>query len=102
MLNFILLQASGGGTSQIIMLVAMGLIFYVFFIRPQQKKSKEQKKYIEEITRGSQIVTVGGIHGKVLTVNDTTLVVEVDKGCKLTIEKSSVSLDASKKHEEKK
>ena len=100
MLNFILLQTSGG-TSQIIMLVAMALIFYVFFIRPQQKKSKDQKKLIEEITRGTQVVTVGGIHGKVLTVNDTTLVVEVDKGCKLTIEKSSISLDATKKIEEK-
>ena len=100
MLNFILLQTSGG-TSQIIMLVAMGIIFYVFFIRPQQKKSKEQKKYIEEIARGTQVVTMGGIHGKVLTVNETTFVVEVDKGCKLTIEKSSVSLDASKKIEEK-
>lgn len=101
MLNFILLQTSGG-TSQIIMLVAMGLIFYVFFIRPQQKKSKDQKKLIEEITRGAQVVTVGGIHGKVLTVNETTLVVEVDKGCKLTIEKASISLDNTKKVEEKK
>lgn len=101
MLNFILLQASDG-TSQIIMIVAMGLIFYVFFIRPQQKKSKSQKKYIENITKGTQIVTAGGIHGKVLTVNDTTIVIEVDKGCKLTIEKSSISLDASKKNKKKK
>ena len=104
MQNFILLQASGGGfdPSQIIMLVAMGLIFYVFFIRPQQKKSKDQKKYIEEIAKGTQVVTVGGIHGKVLSVDDTTIVIEVDKGCKLTVEKSSISLDGSKKVDEKK
>ena len=76
-------------------------MFYFFMTRPQQKKQKEQKKFIEEIKRGDQVVTVGGIHGKVMTVEDDTLTLEIDKGVKIKIQKSSVSLDASKPAPEK-
>ncbi|REE00587.1 preprotein translocase subunit YajC [Marinoscillum furvescens] len=100
MIKSLLLQAGSGGAgnyTQFIMLAGMIAIFYFFFIRPQQKKQKDQKKFIEEIKKGDQVVTVGGIHGKVVAVEDTTLTLDVDRGSKLTIEKSSVSLDASKR-----
>ncbi|MFT4834011.1 MAG: preprotein translocase subunit YajC [Marinoscillum sp.] len=99
MMKTLLLQASAGGTNytQFIMLAGMIAIFYFFFIRPQQKKQKEQKKFIEAIKKGDLVITVGGIHGKVVQVDDTTLILDVDKGSKLVIEKSSVSLDASKR-----
>lgn len=71
-------------------------MFYFFMIRPQQKKQKEQKKFIEEIKRGDNVVTIGGIHGKVMSTDETTVVLEVDKGVKLTFQKSSISLEASK------
>jgi len=100
MLNSILLQAgngSGGGSFQILFFVAIAAIFYFFMIRPQQKKQKDQKKFIQEVKKGDQVVTVGGIHGKVISVNDMTIILEVDRGAKITFEKSSVSLEASKK-----
>ena len=103
MFKTILLQASGDGSgiSSLILFGGVALVFYFFMIRPQQKKQKEQKKFIEEIKRGDQVVTVGGIHGKVLTVEDDTLTLEIDKGVKIKIQKSSVSLDASKPAAEK-
>lgn len=100
MIKTLLLQASnggGGGYTQFIMLGGMIAIFYFFFIRPQQKKQKDQKKFIEAIKKGDQIVTVGGIHGKVVSVDGATITLDVDRGNKLVIEKSSVSLDASKR-----
>lgn len=100
MLNSILLQAgggSGGGSFQILFFVAIAAIFYFFMIRPQQKKQKDQKKFIQEVKKGDQVVTIGGIHGKVISVNDMTIILEVDRGAKITFEKSSVSLEASKK-----
>ena len=100
MLNSILLQAgngSGGGSFQILFFVAIAAIFYFFMIRPQQKKTKDQKKFIQEVKKGDQVVTIGGIHGKVISVNDMTIILEVDRGAKITFEKSSVSLEASKK-----
>lgn len=96
----VLLQAGGGGTSQFIMLGAMVVIFYMFFIRPQQKKQKNQKNFISELKKGDKVVTMGGIHGKVTEVTDDTLTLDVDRGTKLTIEKSSISLEASKRLEE--
>lgn len=98
MFDMILLQAGqGGGMSSFVMLGAMALIFYVFFIRPQQKKQKEQKKYSEEVKKGDPVVTVGGIHGKIVSVDDTTVTIEVDKGARMKVEKSSISMEASRK-----
>ncbi len=98
MFRSILLQASGDGSglSSLILFGGVALVFYFFMIRPQQKKQKDQKKFIEEIKRGDQVVTIGGIHGKVLTVEDDTLSIEIDKGVKIKIQKSSVSLEASR------
>ncbi|MFY0689019.1 MAG: preprotein translocase subunit YajC [Cyclobacteriaceae bacterium] len=104
MIQSILLQLSGGagGYGQFIMLGGMVVIFYLFFIRPQQKKQKDSKKFIEAIKKGDQIVTVGGIHGKVVSVDDNTVTVDVDRGSKLVLEKSSISLESSKKYTETK
>jgi preprotein translocase subunit YajC len=97
MIITLLLQVSGGNYTQFIMLGGMVVIFYLFFIRPQQKKQKDQKKFIEAIKKGDEVVTVGGIHGKVVGVEETRLVLDVDRGSKLVVEKSSVSLDSSKR-----
>lgn len=100
MIKSLLLQAStgsGAGYSQFIMLGGMIAIFYFFFIRPQQKKQKDQKKFIEAIAKGDQVVTMGGIHGKVVSVDDATITLDVDRGSKLVVEKSSISLETSRR-----
>lgn len=87
----------GGGYMQIIFFVGIALVFYFFMIRPQQKKQKDQKKFTEEIAKGDQVVTIGGIHGKVYSIDDTSIVLDIDnKGTKVTFDKSAISLDASK------
>lgn len=95
----ILLQAQGGQASMIYQLVLWaGIIgvFYFFMIRPQQKKQKEQKKFLEELKKGDDIVTIGGLHGTVVSVYENTVTVEVDgKGTKLKFEKSSISRKVS-------
>ena len=73
------------------------LIFYFFMIRPQQKKQKDQKRFIDEIRKGEMVVTVGGVHGKIVSIEGDTVVLEVDRGTKIKFEKSSISLEASKK-----
>ncbi len=91
-------DAPGGGYTQIIFFVGIALVFYFFMIRPQQKKQKEQKKFTEEIQKGDQVITIGGIHAKVYSVEETTVVLDIDgKGTKVTFEKSALSLEASKK-----
>ncbi len=106
MLREIFLQAPAGGggfdLSNLILIGGVIVIFYFFFIRPQQKKQKDQKKFIEAIKKGDQVVTIGGIHGKVYSVEADTVIIEVDKSTKLTFEKSAISLDGSKKGDAKK
>ena len=81
----------GGGIQQIIMLVLIFGIFYFFMIRPQMKKAKEAKKFREGLKKGDKIITIGGIHGKIAEVSDTTFMIDTDGGGKLRIEKSAVA-----------
>lgn len=98
-MHTILLQApTEGFPVQFLFIGGIILVFYFFMIRPQQKKQKDQKKFIGDVTKGDMIVTVGGIHGKVVSVDDHTLTIEVDRGSKMKIEKSSISLEASKQY----
>lgn len=76
--------------SQIIMLVLILVVFYFFMIRPQMKKQKELKKFRENLKVGDKVVTIGGIHGKILEVAESTLLISVDSG-KIRVEKSAIS-----------
>ncbi|GAB1403109.1 preprotein translocase subunit YajC [Lentimicrobium sp.] len=97
MFTSLLLKASSGGGdySSLIFLVLIMVVFYFFFIRPQAKKAKDLKKYREALKKGDRIVTIGGIHGKIVEVQDTTFTVEVEDGSRLRIEKSAVAGDAT-------
>jgi preprotein translocase subunit YajC len=91
-------KAKGGGgmsgmTSLIFPLLIL-VVFWLFFIRPQSKKAKEQKKFIENMGKGDKIVTIAGIHGTINKVNeDGTLSIEVSPGSYIKIEKSALSME---------
>ncbi|MEE4260184.1 MAG: preprotein translocase subunit YajC [Bacteroidales bacterium] len=93
---FILLQIGGEGGSTWTSLLPLFLIlvvFYFFFIRPQTKKTKEQRKFREALKKGDKVVTIGGVHGKVLEVKETTVIIDVGNQLKLTVEKSAIVMD---------
>jgi preprotein translocase subunit YajC len=98
-LQNILLMASPQGEentlTSLLPLLLVVIVFYFFMIRPQMKRSKEQKKFREAIKKGDKIITIGGIHGKIVEVQDTTFTIEVENGVKMKIEKSAVSMDAA-------
>lgn len=97
--NWILLQANGGAgiMGQVFLFGSIILIMYFFMIRPQQKKQKETKLFLEGIKKGDSVVTIGGIHGKVSAVEGDTIILELDRGLKITVEKSAISADYTKK-----
>ncbi len=83
-----------GGTVQLVMMGAIVLVFWFFMIRPQAKKAKDQKKFIDNMQKGDKIVTIAGIHGSINKVNeDNTIQMEVNPGSYLKIEKSSISME---------
>jgi preprotein translocase subunit YajC len=86
----------GGGLMSFLPLIAIVVVFYFFMIRPQMKKAKDQKKFIEGLKKGDKILTVGGIYGKIVEVReDATLIIEVEDGTKMKITKNAVSNDGS-------
>ena len=96
MISYLLQAPQGGGTFQLVMLGGIILVFWFFMIRPQAKKAKEQKKFIDGIQKGDKVVTIAGIHGIVNKVNeDNTIQLEVSPGSSIKIEKSSISLEWS-------
>jgi preprotein translocase subunit YajC len=106
MLDSLLLDASfaeGNPTHQFVLIGGMLLVFYFFMIRPQQRRKKEQQTFLEKIKKGEQVITIGGIYGKVCDVAEDTLTLEVDgKGSKITVAKGAISLDSTKQHARKK
>lgn len=100
----ILLQAQSGGPAmqQLVMILMIVVIFYFFMMRPQMKKAKQERAFKDSIVKGDKIVTIGGVHGKVTEVNDTTFMVEIADNVRVKLEKSAVSAEASKQYAEKK
>jgi preprotein translocase subunit YajC len=82
---------SSGGAQGIFMLLIMFAIFYFLLIRPQQKRAKQHKELIEALKPGDQVVTAGGIHGKVVAVQETAVTVEVSAGVRIKVNRSSIA-----------
>ncbi|MFY8171366.1 MAG: preprotein translocase subunit YajC [Sphingobacteriaceae bacterium] len=102
LMNVLLMAPPAAGSNpnpvmQFLPLILIGIVFYFFMIRPQTKKMKDQKNFIEAIKKGDKVVTIGGIHGKIADINEDTYLLEIENGVKMKIDKVSVSLEASKK-----
>ena len=99
--NIFFLQATTGndnsGMMNIIFLLVIFVIFYFFMVRPQNKKRKELQNMRENLKKGQSIVTIGGIHGKISDVHESTVNIIVDSNTKIKVDKSSVSMDSSTK-----
>jgi len=95
----ILLQAAQGGFDMTIIFLMMGIFLVVQFViigPKQKKKEKEQLIFIENLPVGSKMVTASGIHGKFLRIEDNTLILEIDNGVKIKIEKNYINFDLTK------
>lgn len=90
-----LLQAAGGSNITPYFFILIILVFWLFFIRPQAKKQKQQKSFLQNLQKDDKVVTIAGIHGKVNRVNDdgTTIMLEINPGSYIKIEKSAISMD---------
>src|SRR4051812_4842192 len=96
LLTTLLQQPQGGGMQTLIFFLLIIVVFYFFMIRPQMRKAKLERTYREKVQKGDKIVTIGGIHGKIVEVDATTFLIEVDNNVKLRIEKNAIAVDATK------
>jgi len=85
-------QGNAGG-GMLTTLIMFGLIFFIFYfmiLRPQQKRQKERQKLLSELKKGDKIITAGGIHGKIVAIEDRTVLIEIDDNVKVKLEKGSI------------
>lgn len=91
---FIVLQTSAGqGLLGLWPMLLIIVVMWFFMIRPQMKRQKELKAFRDSLKKGDKIVTTGGIYGKVVEINDFSILMEVEGGVKLKVDKSAVIKD---------
>lgn len=83
-------QPQSNPFSFLLMVGGIILVFYFFMIRPQQKKAKQEKEFRESLKKGDKVVTIGGIHGRIVSIEEDGILVEVDNGVKLKFDKSAI------------
>ena len=81
--------------STLIFMLLLIVVFWLFFIRPQSKKAKEEQKFRESLKKGDKVVTVGGIYGEIVEVNEKTVLIKVDGDVKLRVDKQGLVKDYS-------
>jgi preprotein translocase subunit YajC len=106
LLNILLMAQQGGGIASFLPLILIMVVFYFFMIYPQMKKTKLQKKFREALKEGDNVITIGGMHGKIEKLMDTTFVLNTE-GTRLKMDRTAISMEASQalnapKKEEKK
>ncbi|MBP0049832.1 preprotein translocase subunit YajC [Marinobacterium sp. AK62] len=84
------------GMFNILFLVGFGLIFYFFMWRPQAKRAKEHKNLLANLAKGDEVITAGGVIGKVVRLNDDYVVLEVSEGTELKFQKAHVAAELPK------
>jgi len=93
----VLLDAKQPGLPPFVLIILMIVVFYFFMIRPQAKKAKDQKNFIDNLQKGDKVVTVAGIHGRIVKTNENgTLEVEIDTNVKVVMERSGISMEHTK------
>lgn len=94
----ILLQqpGAGSGIQTLIFFLLIIVVFYFFMIRPQMRKVKLEKTFRDKVQKGDKVVTIGGMHGRIVDVDATTFLIEVDNNVKVRVEKSAIAVDATK------
>lgn len=84
--------------SSFLPLILMFAVVYFFMIRPQMKRAKQEKKFIEELKKGDRVITKSGMHGKIFDFSEKNNAVIIETGAgKITFDRSSISLELSKK-----
>jgi preprotein translocase subunit YajC len=102
-MNTVVLEGDGQGNFGF--LITMALVFgvmYFFMIRPQNKKRKKQEEERKNLKKGDRVVTIGGIHGKLIEIDEHTVVITVEDGAKIRLDKTAVSLDGTAQSEDDK
>ena len=86
-----LIPGMDGNIASFLPIILMFVVLYFLMIRPQMKRQKEQKSMMDALGKGDEVVTAGGILGKIIKVTDAYITVEIANGTEIVVQKSAVS-----------
>ena len=89
-------SSAGGGYEQILMMLAMFVVLYFIMIRPQMKRAKEHKALVEALSKGDEVVTPGGIAGRIIKVGDSFVSIEIADKVEVQVQKPAIQLVLTK------
>ncbi len=89
-------QPKGSAFSSLIFILLLVLVFWLFFIRPQSKRAKEEKKFRDELQKGDKVVTIGGFHGKIVEVKENTVILSLAPNMEVEVEKTALVQSGSR------
>ena len=93
------MQAQPSAFLNMLPLILIFVIFYFLLIRPQQKKQKEHEETLKKLDKNDEVVTTGGIHGTIVNVKDTTVILRIDDNVKVELQKNCVAFVKKKRQE---
>ena len=86
-------QQGSGMSSMLIMILLIFVVFYFFMIRPQSKRQKKIQEYRDSLQKGDEVITIGGIHGKIVDVKDRTFTIEIAHDVRIEVDKAAISFN---------
>ena len=89
-------QPKGGTLGTLLPFLLLFVVLWLFFIRPQNKKAKEEQKFRDELKKGDKVVTIGGFHGKIAEVKEHTVILSLAPDTEVEIEKSAIVKDSTR------
>lgn len=97
MIHFLLQDAAAGTSmgSSLLMFALIIVVFYFFMLRPQQQKQKKAQQFRDSLQVGQNVVTIGGIHGKILNIDEKTVLIQSEGQTKIRLERTAISMDVS-------
>ena len=89
----IILQSFGSGLAQLIFPLLIIIVAYFFILRPDINKRKKQSQFLGDLKKGDRVVTAGGLYGKVVSIEDKVVTLDVDRGTKIKFDIDSISFE---------
>ena len=84
------MESLSPGVLNIIFIALIFVVFFVFIIRPQRKKEQQKAQMVNELKKGDKVITIGGIHGTIVQLGETSVTLEIDKSARLRVQKSAI------------
>lgn len=96
LITILLQEQAQNPFSSLIFILLLVVVFWLFFIRPQSKKAKEEQKFRDELKKGDRVLTIGGFHGKITEVKEHSVMLSLASNVEVEIEKSAIVKDSTR------